>query len=293
MKNTTSGPEDSIFRKKGFFIALYSCLGAVAVLALVITITNFGPVGFQAGDYEEDAAPVGAEQVEPYLSQVDEEAWFRPRQTPTPPPAPTPEPRATPPPVAPTLPEPEPIPPQVPAESPPPAAEADAEAEAEIEAEAEAEEPPPPPAAVFRPFAEGDQMLWPVNGEIAMQFSMDALVYDPTLVQFRTNDDLRISSEAGTLVQAGAEGRILSIGRNVVRGNYVKIDHGNGWIATYGQLADHMFVFEGEVVRAGQLIGTVGPPSIFGSMHGYHVNLRVTREDVPVNPYELLVARLD
>jgi len=283
MKNTTSG-EDSIFKKKGFFIALYSCLGAVAVLALVITLTNFGQPGFQAEDYEEDAALVGADQVAPYMAQVDEEAWFRPRQTPEPPPVATPEPsRPTPTPQRPPhpsdLPDESPgLPDPTPAPEPTPAPAAEAEQ-------------PPTQVVTFTPFNEGSQLLWPVTGDIAMRFSMDALIYDPTLVQFRTNDDLRISSDSGVHVQAGAGGRVLAVGRNVVRGNYVKIDHGNGWVATYGQLADSKLVQVGDVVQAGQLLGTVGSPSLFGSMHGYHVNLRVTRDDVPVDPYALLAAR--
>jgi len=284
MKNTTSGPEDSIFKKKGFFVALYSCLGAVAVLALVMTLTNFGQPGFQAEDYQEEAAYVGADQVQPYMAQVDEEAWFRPRQTPAPPPVVTPQPRVTPPPAPPGLPDPEHDTEQVP--TPPPTTDVEAPPAAEVEAP-----PPPPPVLTFAPFEEGNQMLWPVYGDIAMRFSTDALIYDPTLDQFRTNDDLRISAEGGAHVQVGAEGRVLAIGRNVVRGNYVKVDHGNGWVATYGQLADTKLVSEGDIVRAGQLIGTVGPPSLFGSMHGYHVNLRVTREDVAVNPYNLLTAQ--
>ena len=276
MKNTTSEPEDSIFKKKGFFIALYSCLGAVAVLALVITFTNFGQPGYQADDYQEDAAYVGADQVQPYMAQVDEEAWFRPRQTPEPPPV-TPPPRPTPPPVPPGLPDPE-LPEPTP--EPPPTTPAP-----------QAEQPPVAPTVSFTPFDESSQMMWPVYGDIAMRFSMDALIYDPTLDQFRTNDDLRISAEGGAHVQSGAGGRVLAIGRNVVRGNYVKIDHGNGWVATYGQLGDNKLVQIGDVVQAGQLIGIVGSPSLFGSMLGYHVNLRVTRDDVAVNPYTLLAAQ--
>ena len=280
MKNTTSEQEDSIFRKKGFFIALYSCLGAVAILALVITITNFGQPGFQAEDYDEEAAYVGADQVEPYLAQADEEAWFRPRQTP-PPPTPPP-PRPTPPPDRPSGPPESEQAIPIPAEPtpPPPTVEVETEAPPQVQL-----------PTTFAPFDEDTRLLWPVYGPVAMQFSMDSLIYDPTLDQFRTNDDLRISAESGTNVQASAEGRVLSIGRNVVRGNYVKIDHGNGWIATYGQLADSKLVGEGEIVQAGQSIGTVGSPSLFGSMLGYHVNLRVTRDDVPVNPYALLAAR--
>ncbi|MCL2572853.1 MAG: M23 family metallopeptidase [Defluviitaleaceae bacterium] len=278
MKNTSPDTEGNIFRKKGFFIALYSCLGAVAILALVITVANFGQNGFQADNYEEDAAPVGAEQVQPYLSQVDEEAWFRPRATPEPTttPVPTPQPSPQPPSVLPT-PEP-PAPATEPTPTPEPAAEAEPP-------------PPPPPVEAFVPFGEDDQLLWPIYGDIAMPFSMNALIYDPTLDQFRTNDNLRIYAEEGAHVQASAAGRVMAIGRNVVRGNYVKIDHGNGLMAYYGQLADNKLVSQGDIVRAGQLIGTVGTPSIFGTMHGYHVNLRVTRNDEPVNPYELLAAR--
>jgi len=282
MKNTSSDTEGNLFRKKGFFVALYSCLGAVAILALVITIANFGQPGFQAEDYdyEQETADVGADQVIPYRAQVDEEAWFRPRQTPQPEqPLSTPPPDARPatPPAPPSI-EQEPIEPVMP--SPQPEAEA-----------AETPPPPPPPPTAFEPFAVGDELLWPVYGDIAMAFSMDALIYDPTLVQFRTNDNLRIYAEEGAHVQASANGRVLTIGSNVVRGNYVQIDHGNGWVATYGQLDGNKLVQVGDVVQAGQLLGTVGEPSIFGTMHGPHVNLHLTHEDVPVNPYELLAAR--
>ncbi|MCL2378506.1 MAG: M23 family metallopeptidase [Defluviitaleaceae bacterium] len=283
MKNTTPGPEDSIFKKKGFFIALYSCLGAVAILALVITVTNFGN-GYQADGYDEEAAYVGADHVAPYMAQVDEEVWFRPRQTPTPPP---PAPLPTPQPARPTAP---PAPPTPPPGLPDPEPEEATEATPAPTAEVEE---PPAPVASFTPFDEGSLLLWPVYGEVAMRFSMDALIYDPTLDQFRTNDDLRISAESGTHVQAGAGGRVMAVGRNVVRGNYVKIDHGNGWIATYGQLADSKLVSEGDIVQAGQLLGTVGSPSLFGNMHGYHVNLRLTRDDVAVDPYALLAARVN
>jgi len=287
MKNTSSEPEVTIFRKKGFFVALYSCLGAVAILALVITIANFGQPSYQADDYDYDheAAEVAADQVEPYRTQVDEEAWFRPRATPEPEvaPTPTPEPRFNPPSTS-------PLPQMLPS--------IDDESD---EDQAEQTSPTPPPAAedeaselpsaAFEPFTTGDELLWPVNGDIAMVFSMDALVFDPTLVQFRTNDNLRIYAEEGAHVQASANGEVIAIGSNVVRGNYVKIDHGDGWIATYGQLADNKLVRVGDVVQAGQLLGTVGEPSIFGTMHGPHVNLRVTHDDVPVNPYELLATR--
>jgi len=278
MKNT-SGPEGSIFRKKGFFIALYSCLGAVAAIALVITFATRTQTTIEP----EETHYVVADQVESYLAQADPEAWFRPRQTPEPTPQPaTPPPRTTdtPPPrsqpAQPQVPDPPTVTPDPPPTPP-------------------AREPEPPPAAprveTFEPFTEDDRLVWPVYGEIIMPFSMNALVYDPTLDQFRTNDNLRITAPEGEPVRAGADGRVVAVGRNVIRGNYVIIDHGDGWKSTYGQLMENILVSEGDIVRASQVIGGVGQPSMFGSLNGTHVHLRITRDNEPMNPYELLQAR--
>jgi len=303
MKNKA---EDSIFRKKGFFVALYSSLGAVAVLALVITLSNLG-----TDSYDGEASPVGADQVLPYLDQAqarvdnDEEAWFRPRPTPTPPPMPTPtpvpQPRSTPiPPPTPmpdtqneVIPEPTPPPvaPPVPqAEATPPPVVTQAETPPAPQAEA-----PPQPAPVvvptFAPFKEGDRMIWPVLGEIVMDFSPDVLTFHPTFERFQTNESLLITSREGTPVRAGADGRVVSIGHSVDWGNYITVDHGNGWLARYGQLMDVSMVNVGEIVRTAQVIGGVGQPSYFGTNMGTHFNFYLTHEGEPVNPHHILAER--
>jgi len=302
MKNTV-GAEGTFFRRKGFFVALYSCLGVVAVLALVVTLANRTDYDTAPQEFayeHEETLPVGADQVEPYLAGVDTEAWFRPRQPqpevppapesrPTTPPDPRPDPRPptqppTTPPDAAQQPEVEAPPPEVPPEppTPPPTPEAYAI-------------PPPPTMAVtnWTPFAEGDLMNWPLYGETVMPFSWTMPIYDPTLDQFRTNDNLRIAAEEGDPVRAGAYGQVIAVGRNVRQGNYVTIDHGNGWVATYGQLMAGMLVQEGDIVTSGQIIGGVGQPSVFGSAHGAHVHLRIERDEVPINPYYVLAARTD
>ncbi|MCL2386874.1 MAG: M23 family metallopeptidase [Defluviitaleaceae bacterium] len=282
MKNI-SRPEGSIFRKKGFFIALYSCLGVVAVLAVVVTLASRGS-SEAAYEQDEPTVYVGADQVDSYLAQADQEAWFRPRQTPAPPspppqptqplqpPQPPPEPPAPP---APPEPPPEPVPP---APAPPPPAP-----------------PAPPPAPVvetFEPFTAYDRLAWPVYGDVVMPFST-TLIRNPTLDQYRVNDNLRISAREGDPVRAGADGRVVSIGTDFHRGNYVRIEHGDGWYSTLGQLMENVLVTEGDIVRAGQVIGGVGQPSISSVLNGTHVHLHVTHEDRPVNPYEILRARYD
>lgn len=285
--------EDSIFRKKGFFVALYACLGAVAVLAMVITFTN------RIGN-DPEVAPVGADQVLPYLEQArvedyDEEAWFRPRATPTPSPAPTPVPQASPTPRPPATVT--PLPTQVPQINDLPAGEIPSEVPVPGATPApapEAYEAPPAPAVVvptFVPFNETDRMIWPVLGDIIMDFSPNVMAFNPTFGGFRTNDDIRIGAQEGTPVRAAADGRVTAIGSSVDYGNYVLVDHGNGWVARYGQLMDTMLVSVNEVVRTGQVIGGVGQPSYFGTMLGTHFNFRLTRDGQPVNPNNVLTER--
>jgi len=313
MKNT-SGSGGNIFRKKGFFIALYSCLGVVAALAIVVTVANRPPAeqGTEFAYEQEETTPVGADQVDSYLAGFDEEAWFRPRQPqpePQPPPRqpsqpPSPQRPPSPPPTPPTQPPPQPPPGTPPTGEPvephveqkpaePPGTEPAPAPEPSPTSEYEPTPAPQSQAAHFTPFSDGDRMAWPVYGETVMPFSANALIYDPTLDQFRTNDNLRIAASEGDPVRAGAYGRVIATGRNVRQGNYVIIDHGNGWVATYGQLMDSVPVSEGDIVSSGQIIGGVGQPSIFGSANGTHVHLRIERDEVAINPYYVLTARGD
>jgi len=256
MKNV-SWPEGSIFRKKGFFIALYSCLGVVAILAVVVSFANRSPTEV----YEEPSVYVGMDQVDSY--RLGEEAWFKPRETPPPQPTAPPPPRETP-----SPPEPTPEPPPDP--TMPPVA---------------------PVVETFEPFTENCRLEWPLHGEIVMPFSITALIFDPTMDRFSTNDNLRISANAGDPVRAGADGKVIAIGTDFWRGNYVTIDHGNGWKTTTGQLMENVLVKQGDIVRAGQIIGGIGTPSISASNNGTHVHLHVTHNDLPVNPYDLLQQR--
>jgi murein DD-endopeptidase MepM/ murein hydrolase activator NlpD len=155
-------------------------------------------------------------------------------------------------------------------------------------AEPVVEAPPATTQLAFTPFSETDKMIWPVEGEIAKLFSGNKLIFDPTYHEYATNDDLRISAQEGTPVKAAAGGQVVDIGYNMNDGNYVTIDHGNGYVATYGQLMEAVLVSNGEVVAAGQYIGGVGEPSPGGSLNGTHVNLRVAKEDEAIDPLTLL-----
>ena len=55
----------------------------------------------------------------------------------------------------------------------------------------------------------------------------------------------------------GVVDHIVYAGKNASAGNYIRINHGNGWISQYMHL-DKMFVSKGQRVEAGCLIGLMG-----------------------------------
>ncbi len=143
-------------------------------------------------------------------------------------------------------------------------------------------------APEFTAFTEGSQMEWPVLGEIVMNYSMDHLVYDKTLEQYRTNNSVSIAADVGSQVHASADGIVSEIFTSRELGKSVVLDHGNGWKTTYSQLQDNVLVKQGDVVKAGQAIGGVGSPSIYSLMLGNHLTFSVTSNEQYVNPNTVL-----
>ena len=66
-------------------------------------------------------------------------------------------------------------------------------------------------------------------------------------------------------------------------GNYVKIDHGNGYKTLYAHMSGFAVTL-GETVTQGQVIGYVGNT---GNSYGNHCHLEMSYNDVLFNPYEV------
>lgn len=144
--------------------------------------------------------------------------------------------------------------------------------------------------AMYTAFNDGDKMEWPVTGDVVLPYSSLLAIYDPTLDQFRTNDIISIATTVGENVKASAEGQVVEISSNEVNGNYVTIQHGNGWSTTYGQLEDVLNVEVGDVVGSGFVIGQTKKPTKYSVALGDHVDFKVTLNDETVNPSTVLVS---
>ena len=136
-------------------------------------------------------------------------------------------------------------------------------------------------------FNEEDGLVWPIVGDVLINYSMDKTIYFPTLEQYKYNPAIVISATQGENIAAAADGRVTSVGYDPVIGNTVFMDLGNGYELTYGQL-DNIIVSEGSYVSVGDNIGTVASPTKYYSLEGTNVYFMLTKDDQPVNPMSKL-----
>ena len=104
--------------------------------------------------------------------------------------------------------------------------------------------------------------LHPIHGEIRFHYGTD------------------FAADAGTAIHAFADGVVLEAGTDDGYGNYVKLDHGNGFISLYGHCSE-LWVSEGEAISRGQPIALVGST---GQSTGPHLHFELIHDGVYLNP---------
>lgn len=138
-------------------------------------------------------------------------------------------------------------------------------------------------AAPVLNFSDESTILWPITGEILIDYSMDATTYFPTLDQYKYNKAVMLKSSVGTPVQAAATGTVLSIYENEETGSTMTVDLGNGFQAVYGQLKD-INTAVGQTVEAGTIIGYIDDPTKYYVKEGANLYFAMTKDEVPVDP---------
>ena len=138
-------------------------------------------------------------------------------------------------------------------------------------------------------YSEATEMLWPVDGNVIMNYSMDQTVYFATLDQYMYNPAMIIAGDAGSQVVASARGIVKSIEEKVDTGLTMTLDIGCGYELVYGQLKDLQFQ-EGSLVEAGEMIGYVQQPSRYYTVEGCNLYFQVLKDGVAVDPLDYLEA---
>ena len=118
---------------------------------------------------------------------------------------------------------------------------------------------------------------WPVQGEIIAEFGPSQRGVH--------NDGVNIAASEGASVGAAAKGRVAFVGTNIKSfGKLVLVKHDGGIISAYAHLGD-ISVTEGDIVTAGQSIGTIGRSGRVDSPQ-LHFEIRKSRQ--PVDPRSLI-----
>lgn len=136
-------------------------------------------------------------------------------------------------------------------------------------------------------FTETSRMVWPVSGNVILDYSMDQTIYFPTLDQYKCNPGIVIQSEVSTPVAAPANARVTEVGSNEEIGNYVVLDLGNEYTATCGQLKEVAAV-QGEYLREGQILGYVAEPTKYYSVEGVNVYFQLDHKGATVDPLDYM-----
>lgn len=136
-------------------------------------------------------------------------------------------------------------------------------------------------------FDNESKLLWPVNGAIVLNYSMDKTVYFSTLDQYKYNPAVIISGAEGDQVICGAPGIVKSIDVTAETGTTVNIDLGNGYELFYGQLKE-VPVNVGDWVEAKTVLGYVSQPTKYYSVEGSNVYFEMRKDGQPINPVDFL-----
>lgn len=136
-------------------------------------------------------------------------------------------------------------------------------------------------------FSPEKGIVWPIEGTVLLDYSMDASIFFPTLNQYQYHPAMVIKADVNSKVYFVAKGRITDVSTNEVTGCTVTQDLGDGYTVVYGQLKELNFK-SGDVVEAGQVVGYVGEPTKYYAVEGSNVYFQLQKDGVPMDPKTLL-----
>ena len=153
-------------------------------------------------------------------------------------------------------------------------------------------------------FAEGDNMVWPVDGEVIVPFKDDSTShwYSTALEQTMRTYGICISADEGEAIKAPAKGVVVDIIDDATTldsmklvgnvGQVIVIDHGNGYTTELGiQEGTADMDLLGQTVDAMQVLGEAGKATGPFADLGTNVYMRVKHGDDYVDPTTILGMR--
>lgn len=119
---------------------------------------------------------------------------------------------------------------------------------------------------------------------ILTSFSGTELVKNETTGSWQTHNGTDFEAEIGSEVYAVSNGEVTSVKKDALWGITVTIDHHNGFISKYCNLAENLSVQEGDTIISGDIIGLVGQTADIESSLAPHLHLEITHNGTFTDP---------
>ncbi len=130
-----------------------------------------------------------------------------------------------------------------------------------------------------------EDLTWPLQGNVIMNYSMDQTIYFATLDQYKYNPAVIIQAEVNSPINAVAEGIVTAVETNEETGATITVDMGDGYSARYGQLKE-IPKNQGDYVENGEILGYISEPTKYYSVEGANLYFQLLKDGAPVNPME-------
>ena len=129
------------------------------------------------------------------------------------------------------------------------------------------------------PNFSGLGFIWPAPASHRISSSFGYRVH-PISGSYKMHNGIDIAAPGGSNILASQEGTVIESGYHYSHGNYIVINHGNGYATAYYH-ASKLIAKAGQWVSRGQVIALVGTT---GSSTGNHLHFEVRKNGVPQNP---------
>lgn len=128
----------------------------------------------------------------------------------------------------------------------------------------------------------------PLSGEIQKIYSVDKVIYSKTLEMWKVHNGIDISGRLGEDVVSIEKGTVIKIYDDSFYGKTIVIDHGQGYISSYSNLDDEVYVKVNNVVKKGQKIGKIGSTSIGEIKDNPHIHFMIYKDEQEVDPSSII-----
>lgn len=131
------------------------------------------------------------------------------------------------------------------------------------------------------------KFLVPAKGEIINEYSGTKPVKSKTTGDWQVHSGIDIKAPMGSDVVCPADGVVILCENNKLTGQTVAIEHSGGFVSTLYNMQD-IHVNNGQKLKEGDVIGTVGNSALKESAEEPHVHFELKKNGSYVNPKDFM-----